>query len=447
MYYSCQQLLELELLSLTKGFDFDLTEAKRKWAATRETPPLYVHGCDAEQIWQQIELKNNEKLSSRNLRETSRILANRKKWGLPLKLTKENSNEVEAGDETILKDIEQDIEDVNFNSKKNVNSRRVKKKKRISEVDDKFFHLDELDEYLRKEDEKAVKGESKNDDSSDEDSEFIDLFENLSDLYDSAEDEEDFFKNAKALKYADFFDSPESDDEYEIKVGSSAYEEDDEEVWKTDEKQPNFNLNKTMENFKLHDQDDIEKPFLLRSAIETVREKLRKRIEELEAEAIAEMPWQLKGETNAANRPQNSLLEEFVEFDNVSRPAPVMTEQTTMKLEDIIRRRIKDKTWDDVEKKFKPVETPLEYKKKLIMNQEKSKESLAQIYENEYIKQREALNEDDKEDQEKQEPPEHIVIKEKMHSLFTKLDALSNFHYTPKPVKKIYLPLIYISFM
>lgn len=119
----------------------------------------------------------------------------------------------------------------------------------------------------------------------------------------------------------------------------------------------------------------------VKSSFELRQERLKAKIKEMEDEAVAPKPWQLMGETKAELRPENALLEEDLFFDHTTRQAPVVTEETTKTLEDIIRQRIKDQAFDDVERKIKPVYDPTEFKKKLVLDQEKSKFSLAEIYE------------------------------------------------------------------
>lgn len=60
---------------------------------------------------------------------------------------------------------------------------------------------------------------------------------------------------------------------------------------------------------------------------------------------------------------------------------PVITEDITTLLERVILGRIRSKAFDDVERKVKVAADPFEFKKKLLLDQEKSKQSLAEIYE------------------------------------------------------------------
>lgn len=60
------------------------------------------------------------------------------------------------------------------------------------------------------------------------------------------------------------------------------------------------------------------------STLEKRSERLNKRIAKLEEEAVSEKPWALKGEVAAKDRPQNSLLEEAVEFDVCTRPGKIL---------------------------------------------------------------------------------------------------------------------------
>ncbi|KAJ7385262.1 u3 small nucleolar ribonucleoprotein MPP10 [Desmophyllum pertusum] len=238
------------------------------------------------------------------------------------------------------------------------------------------------------------------------------------------------------MKYADFFDPPDGEPTANKKSGEESEEDDDDE----NEADEEMEVDEDAEEEEEIEDDDVaasseddevdtdEEKSKTTSNFEKKQQKLKQKIEKLEKANLAKKPWQMSGEAGGKIRPINSLLEEDVSFDHTTTSAPDITEETTQNLEDIMKQRIKDEAWDDVERKVKPVTEPYEYKKKVPLDQEKSKLSLSQIYEQEYLKQTQA-------EAEEKENEEHVEIKALMTKLFTKLDALSNFHFTPKPPK------------
>lgn len=389
----------------------------------------------------------------------------------------EEDEDDELGEEEEEND-EEDEDDEDDDDSDNDTKRKLKVRIPIkivpSVVDDQFFKLSEMEAFLEGEDKKEMdrmNGKVQNQDDSEDEGEEIDYFDSLStDSEESDEDEEDeddenVKNNEKHMKYADFFDEDDkqeqagvtskqqwraerdqknkrkksemkedlgledSEGEEENLANEEGLEEDDED--QSDEELDNEGGEEKEEDHVEDGQErdnDIDK-----SEFGFRQDRLNKRIEELEETALDDKPWQLKGEITSSTRPKNSLLEEVLEFDSVARPAPLITDQTTECLEDLIKRRIKSKAWDDVQRKFKPVNDHQDFRKTLVLNQEKSKESLAQIYEKDYLDKVHKLNGVDV-DAKPDEPAEHTDIRKAMKDLFIKLDALSNFHFTTKPV-------------
>ena len=141
-------------------------------------------------------------------------------------------------------------------------------------------------------------------------------------------------------------------------------------------------------------QDEITRPTTLKqdlfennndtslSQFEKHQLSLKSTISHLESESIAQKPWQLLGESSK-NRPLNALLEEDLEIDYTAKPVPIITQETTKSLEDLIKDRISDAIFDSVERKIITTKT-YNPNKRIEMDDEKSKLSLAQVYENEY---------------------------------------------------------------
>jgi len=68
--------------------------------------------------------------------------------------------------------------------------------------------------------------------------------------------------------------------------------------------------------------------------------KTRAKIEQMEKANLEPGTWTMQGEVTASSRPKNSALEVDLDFEHNVRPAPVITEEITASLEEMIKKRI-----------------------------------------------------------------------------------------------------------
>jgi len=156
--------------------------------------------------------------------------------------------------------------------------------------------------------------------------------------------------------------------------------------------------------------------------------KLGKQVDALEEEIAQSRNWSLMGEASSGKRPSNSLLEMAVEFDRATKQAPAMTQEFTDSLEDMIKKRCQETNWDDVARKA-PQETKKRRGDDEELDLEKNREGLGEVYAKEYAKQVLGAKDEDK------MIAKHKEVKGLLDKAFATLDALSNFHFTPKLVQ------------
>lgn len=163
-------------------------------------------------------------------------------------------------------------------------------------------------------------------------------------------------------------------------------------------------------------------------------DKLRRQTEQLEKEMLAEKPWQMTGEAKATSRPVNSLLEGTPEFQVASKQAPTITIEHTTNLEEIIKQRVIAEDWDDVVPRELPDVGWHKNRGELPeVSQEKSKLGLGELYEREYLKKAVGYDVDAAEKQTEEDKAKN-EMKQLFANLCSKLDALSNYHFAPRPV-------------
>lgn len=386
---------------------------------------------DAEQIWSQIELLARPLLPQLG-RQLLRIVQQPSSQQPPLKMPavaegEQLEEDGESSDSEELKNAEElegteDGEELEGTDDEEEMGDKEEEEAELdgrggNGVEDEFLKIDELTEFLEKGEEeeygdgakrreKSVKNWMVESDTEDED-------EDQLDLEDFEDDDEDGEAGGGDILYEDFFENGHN-----------------KQAKKRDGSTKKVQFKDEAHEVELHDSEnddgnDEQEHGL--STHEKERLKMRTKIEQMEKANLEPSTWTMQGEVTASRRPKNSALEVDLDFEHNVRPAPVITEEVTASLEEMIKKRIAESHFDDVEKpSLLPSKAPKEHKE---LDETKSKKGLAELYEDDYAQKAGIA-------------PAPLSIsdelKEEANTLFKriclKLDALSHFHFAPKPV-------------
>ncbi|KAF5570870.1 u3 snoRNP [Fusarium phyllophilum] len=170
-----------------------------------------------------------------------------------------------------------------------------------------------------------------------------------------------------------------------------------------------------------------------RSAHERRQAKLAEEIRKLEAASVAKREWTLSGEAAAVDRPVNSLLEQDLDFEHVGKPVPVITPEISESIEDLIKRRILAQEFDEVIRRRPDTEGAAAGTRRGLveLDDTKATKGLAEIYEEEHVKNTNPDTYVSQSDEKLQREEKEVEAMWK--DVSARLDALSSWHYKPKP--------------
>jgi len=200
-------------------------------------------------------------------------------------------------------------------------------------------------------------------------------------------------------------------------------EEDDEDLWQEELYEAQGEAEEEEEAYE-NFFDQAQPPENKKKQIDPLEEKIK----ELEQKQIGTKHWSMLGEVRASERPLNSALDIELDFDSAMRQRQVSNEKSKQEendvvaLEDKMKQRIAELAFDDVVR-VQPVETSTKVETQL--SQEKDRRGLSELYEEQYLEKMTGQN--------KKQDKKYEEIDLLFKQLTKKLDALSNFHYTPRP--------------
>ncbi len=170
------------------------------------------------------------------------------------------------------------------------------------------------------------------------------------------------------------------------------------------------------------------------STHEKQRAKIAAEIRRLEAANVAKRDWTLSGEARAVDRPINSLIEEDLEFERVGKPVPVITAEVSEEIEQLIKRRIIAREFDEViRRRPDAIGSASDARRgRVEVDDRKSQTGLADIYEQEHLRATDPGYVDKRSTATKKQ---HVEIDRLWKEVSYQLDLLSNLHFKPKRIE------------
>ncbi|VDN01157.1 unnamed protein product [Thelazia callipaeda] len=344
-------------------------------------------------------------------------------------LTQKQIEDIEKSEDSDIYDKENDASSGEDHNTTTLDHVEVQKRSK-SVVDDRFFSLAEMHEYLDEQERNAPdpneslfeEFDTDDDDllNANDDYRYKEFYENTKNgekLEKSDEISRSNEAQKKVKKKVRFADETISD------IVSSANVKSDDNG--TEESADDYNDERedTILLGQVSDEENDETDFQCR------QKKLQERISSIEKINLAPRSWDLSGEVTAIERDENTMLEKYLDFDQSVPSKPIITIDETAKLEAMIMQRIVDKVFDDVVRKERDPKMNAAYRAPVV-EKDVVKKSLTEVYEEQYQKVHNRVTEGTEVNE------KHEEIRKLISSLFQKLNALSHYRYIPPEVSQ-----------
>ena len=166
------------------------------------------------------------------------------------------------------------------------------------------------------------------------------------------------------------------------------------------------------------------------SAHEKRRARVADEIRRLEAANVSKKEWMLGGEARAAERPMNSLIEEDLDFERIGKSVSVPTNEVSEGIEELIKRRIVSKEFDEVTRRYPGVSDGKDVRRgRFELDDTKPKQSLTELYESDHLR---ATDPNYVDPQNQKFMRVHNEVTNLWREISSQLDTLSSFHFKPK---------------